>query len=50
VLKRGYEKLPPIVIQGSYTLPKNLGSFYDEGELEENINSCIENIFFSESS
>lgn len=45
VRDRGYEKLPPIVIQGSYTLPKNDG--FDEDQLEEQVRSVIENLLLS---
>jgi hypothetical protein len=33
---RGYEKLPPIVIQGSYTLPKT-----EDEELEEQVKEVM---------
>jgi hypothetical protein len=42
VRHRGYEKLPPIVIQGSYTLPKN----QDEA-LEELVQQSLDSLFFT---
>ena len=39
VRDRGYEKLPPIVIQGSYTMPK----VYDE-DLEEQVRAVLDNL------
>lgn len=43
---RGYEKLPPIVIQGSYTLPKNNNRFYEDAKLAENVNKAIQRLLF----
>ena len=37
VKDRGYEKLPPIVYQGSYTMPKNDGKWFDDDEMEEQV-------------
>ena len=33
VLEKGYDPLPPITIQGSYTLPPNKGRWFDDEEM-----------------
>lgn len=42
VRDRGYDKLPPIVIQASYTLPKNNNRDYNDERLEERVRMAID--------
>jgi len=42
-----YDKLPPIVIQGSYTLAKNNNRFFDDDLMVQKINEVLESMFYS---
>jgi hypothetical protein len=47
VRDRGYDKLPPLVIQGSYTLPKtDLHQWIDEAATLVQVNNALDRIFF----
>lgn len=47
VRDRGYEKLPPIVIQASYTLPKNSNREFDDQKLENGVRKAIDQLLFT---
>ena len=44
-----YDKLPPIVIQGSYTLPKNNNRHFDDELMQKAVMASLDHMFFSKS-
>ena len=46
-MRQTYDKLPPIVIQGSYTLPKNCNRYFDDDIMQQEVLSTLDKVFFN---